>query len=195
MIRAYAFNKTWIVGFLMDIIGAVLMLKALSQAPVSELEESNHFCEVYIPIDCPVICEELPFLIVVLSEKKKYQLNFYNMFVLLLFKGVAFKMCERIRLQNLLEKWKILLVNPSIHHYCYFITILLKFQICMMLLMLGSSGKGMRRVCGWSYVEFSLGWDKKCMLSLLIVLPLSSDSMVKGVCVCVKSLRFMSQIC
>lgn len=41
MIRAYAFNKTWIVGFLMDIIGALLMLKALSQAPVSELVASD----------------------------------------------------------------------------------------------------------------------------------------------------------
>lgn len=35
MIRAYAFNKAWIVGFLMDIVGALLMLRALSQAPVS----------------------------------------------------------------------------------------------------------------------------------------------------------------
>ncbi|XP_034683973.1 probable magnesium transporter NIPA9 isoform X1 [Vitis riparia] len=38
VIRAYAFNKTWIVGFLMDIIGALLMLKALSQAPVSVIQ-------------------------------------------------------------------------------------------------------------------------------------------------------------
>lgn len=36
MIRAYAVNKAWVIGFLMDISGAMLMLRALSQAPVSE---------------------------------------------------------------------------------------------------------------------------------------------------------------
>ena len=34
--RAYAANKAWIIGFLMDICGALLMLRALSLAPVSE---------------------------------------------------------------------------------------------------------------------------------------------------------------
>ncbi|KAJ6924364.1 hypothetical protein NC652_017605 [Populus alba x Populus x berolinensis] len=34
VIRAYAANVAWIIGFLMDIIGALLMLKALSLAPV-----------------------------------------------------------------------------------------------------------------------------------------------------------------
>ncbi|XP_040997363.1 probable magnesium transporter NIPA9 isoform X4 [Juglans microcarpa x Juglans regia] len=38
VIRAYAFNKTWAVGFLMDIFGALLMLRALSQAPVSVIQ-------------------------------------------------------------------------------------------------------------------------------------------------------------
>ncbi|XP_010262042.1 PREDICTED: probable magnesium transporter NIPA9 [Nelumbo nucifera] len=38
VIRAYAFNKTWIIGFLMDIFGALLMLRALSQAPVSVIQ-------------------------------------------------------------------------------------------------------------------------------------------------------------
>ncbi|KAJ8638456.1 hypothetical protein MRB53_012723 [Persea americana] len=38
VIRAYAFNKAWIVGFLMDIVGALLMLRALSQAPVSVIQ-------------------------------------------------------------------------------------------------------------------------------------------------------------
>ncbi|KAG2666010.1 hypothetical protein I3843_15G032100 [Carya illinoinensis] len=38
VIRAYAFNKTWAVGFLMDIFGAMLMLRALSQAPVSVIQ-------------------------------------------------------------------------------------------------------------------------------------------------------------
>ncbi|KAK7859166.1 putative magnesium transporter nipa9 [Quercus suber] len=33
VIRAYAFNKSWLIGFLMDIFGAMLMLRALSQAP------------------------------------------------------------------------------------------------------------------------------------------------------------------
>ncbi|XP_022866907.1 probable magnesium transporter NIPA9 [Olea europaea var. sylvestris] len=37
VIRAYASNRTWIIGFLMDIFGAVLMLRALSQAPVNVL--------------------------------------------------------------------------------------------------------------------------------------------------------------
>uniref|UniRef100_A0A0E0JN23 Probable magnesium transporter n=1 Tax=Oryza punctata TaxID=4537 RepID=A0A0E0JN23_ORYPU len=34
VIRAYAFNRLWISGFLMDMCGAALMLTALSQAPV-----------------------------------------------------------------------------------------------------------------------------------------------------------------
>lgn len=38
VIRAYAFNKAWIVGFLMDMVGALLMLKALSLAPVSVIQ-------------------------------------------------------------------------------------------------------------------------------------------------------------
>ncbi|KAJ6814605.1 putative magnesium transporter NIPA9 [Iris pallida] len=38
VVRAYAFNKLWIIGFLMDIVGALLMLKALSQAPVSVVQ-------------------------------------------------------------------------------------------------------------------------------------------------------------
>ncbi|WCJ29424.1 hypothetical protein M5689_011063 [Euphorbia peplus] len=38
VIRAYALNKPWIIGFLMDICGAILMLKALSQAPVSVIQ-------------------------------------------------------------------------------------------------------------------------------------------------------------
>ncbi|KAL7166492.1 hypothetical protein ACSBR2_037210 [Camellia fascicularis] len=38
VIRAYAFNKAWIIGFLMDIFGAALMLQALSQAPVSVIQ-------------------------------------------------------------------------------------------------------------------------------------------------------------
>lgn len=38
VIRAYAFNRPWIVGFLMDIFGAILMLRALSQAPVSVIQ-------------------------------------------------------------------------------------------------------------------------------------------------------------
>lgn len=37
VIRAYAVNKAWVIGFLMDIFGALLMLRALSQAPVSLL--------------------------------------------------------------------------------------------------------------------------------------------------------------
>ena len=37
VIRAYALNKTWVIGFLMDIFGALLMLRALSLAPVSAL--------------------------------------------------------------------------------------------------------------------------------------------------------------
>jgi len=35
VIRAYALNKTWVIGFLMDIFGALLMLRALALAPVS----------------------------------------------------------------------------------------------------------------------------------------------------------------
>ncbi|XP_028807050.1 probable magnesium transporter NIPA9 isoform X1 [Neltuma alba] len=38
VIRAYASNKTWVIGFLMDIFGALLMLKALSLAPVSVIQ-------------------------------------------------------------------------------------------------------------------------------------------------------------
>ncbi|KAF6157222.1 hypothetical protein GIB67_041683 [Kingdonia uniflora] len=38
VLRAYAFNKAWIVGFLMDIFGALLMLRALSLAPVSVIQ-------------------------------------------------------------------------------------------------------------------------------------------------------------
>ena len=35
VIRAYAVNKPWALGFIMDIFGALLMLRALSLAPVS----------------------------------------------------------------------------------------------------------------------------------------------------------------
>ncbi|KAJ7966408.1 Protein of unknown function (DUF803) [Quillaja saponaria] len=38
VVRAYALNKTWATGFLMDIFGALLMLRALSQAPVSVIQ-------------------------------------------------------------------------------------------------------------------------------------------------------------
>ncbi|CAK7352904.1 unnamed protein product [Dovyalis caffra] len=38
VIRAYVANKAWIIGFLMDICGALLMLRALSQAPVSIIQ-------------------------------------------------------------------------------------------------------------------------------------------------------------
>ncbi|XAR70776.1 hypothetical protein NMG60_11027760 [Bertholletia excelsa] len=38
VIRAYVFNKAWIIGFLMDIFGAALMLQALSLAPVSIIQ-------------------------------------------------------------------------------------------------------------------------------------------------------------
>ncbi|KMZ65946.1 hypothetical protein ZOSMA_304G00040 [Zostera marina] len=38
VIRAYVFNKIWVFGFLMDMIGALLMLKALSTAPVSIIQ-------------------------------------------------------------------------------------------------------------------------------------------------------------
>ncbi|XP_030452596.1 probable magnesium transporter NIPA9 isoform X1 [Syzygium oleosum] len=38
VIRAYALNRDWAVGFLMDILGALLMLIALSQAPVSVIQ-------------------------------------------------------------------------------------------------------------------------------------------------------------
>ncbi|CAM8892317.1 hypothetical protein QQ045_027171 [Rhodiola kirilowii] len=38
VIRAYAFNKLWAVGFVMDILGALLMLRALSLAPVSVIQ-------------------------------------------------------------------------------------------------------------------------------------------------------------
>ncbi|XVF48692.1 hypothetical protein PTKIN_Ptkin03bG0210200 [Pterospermum kingtungense] len=38
VIRAYAVNKSWVIGFLMDIGGALLMLRALSLAPVSVIQ-------------------------------------------------------------------------------------------------------------------------------------------------------------
>ncbi|XP_047172335.1 probable magnesium transporter NIPA9 [Vigna umbellata] len=38
VIRAYALNKTWLIGFLMDIFGALLMLRALALAPVSVIQ-------------------------------------------------------------------------------------------------------------------------------------------------------------
>ncbi|XP_043703475.1 probable magnesium transporter NIPA9 isoform X2 [Telopea speciosissima] len=38
VVRAYVFNKAWVIGFLMDIFGALLMLKALSQSPVSVIQ-------------------------------------------------------------------------------------------------------------------------------------------------------------
>ncbi|XP_059645460.1 probable magnesium transporter NIPA9 [Cornus florida] len=38
VIRAYAFNRAWLMGFLMDIFGAILMLQALSRAPVSVIQ-------------------------------------------------------------------------------------------------------------------------------------------------------------
>ncbi|KAJ8750567.1 hypothetical protein K2173_015728 [Erythroxylum novogranatense] len=38
VIRAYAANKAWLIGFFMDISGAMLMLRALSQAPVSVIQ-------------------------------------------------------------------------------------------------------------------------------------------------------------
>lgn len=38
VIRAYALNRLWISGFLMDMCGAALMLTALSQAPVSVVQ-------------------------------------------------------------------------------------------------------------------------------------------------------------
>ncbi|KAK1312259.1 hypothetical protein QJS10_CPA07g00989 [Acorus calamus] len=38
VIKAYASNKAWFFGFLMDIFGALLMLRALSQAPVSVIQ-------------------------------------------------------------------------------------------------------------------------------------------------------------
>ncbi|XP_074576986.1 putative magnesium transporter NIPA9 [Curcuma longa] len=38
VIRAYILNKLWVIGFLMDIFGAILMLRALSQAPVSVIQ-------------------------------------------------------------------------------------------------------------------------------------------------------------
>ncbi|MED6219746.1 hypothetical protein PIB30_038575 [Stylosanthes scabra] len=38
VIKAYASNKTWLIGFLMDIIGALLMLRALALAPVSVIQ-------------------------------------------------------------------------------------------------------------------------------------------------------------
>ncbi|KAK4491011.1 hypothetical protein RD792_001732 [Penstemon davidsonii] len=38
VIRAYGSNRAWLIGFLMDIFGALLMLRALSQAPVSVIQ-------------------------------------------------------------------------------------------------------------------------------------------------------------
>ncbi|XP_073019864.1 probable magnesium transporter NIPA9 isoform X2 [Primulina eburnea] len=38
VIRTYVSNKPWVVGFLMDVLGAFLMLLALSQAPVSVIQ-------------------------------------------------------------------------------------------------------------------------------------------------------------
>ncbi|XP_019415859.1 PREDICTED: probable magnesium transporter NIPA9 isoform X2 [Lupinus angustifolius] len=38
VIRAYALNKPWMIGFLMDIVGALLMLRALALAPVSVIQ-------------------------------------------------------------------------------------------------------------------------------------------------------------
>ncbi|XP_044471644.1 probable magnesium transporter NIPA9 isoform X2 [Mangifera indica] len=38
VIRAYLVNKAWLIGFLLDIVGAILMLRALSQAPVSVIQ-------------------------------------------------------------------------------------------------------------------------------------------------------------
>ncbi|KAG0490620.1 hypothetical protein HPP92_007483 [Vanilla planifolia] len=38
VLKAYIFNKSWIIGFVMDMLGAVLMLKALSLAPVSIIQ-------------------------------------------------------------------------------------------------------------------------------------------------------------
>jgi len=37
VIRSYASNRTWVIGFLVDIFGALLMLRALSLAPVSPM--------------------------------------------------------------------------------------------------------------------------------------------------------------
>ncbi|KAL3633059.1 hypothetical protein CASFOL_026043 [Castilleja foliolosa] len=37
VIRAYASNRAWIIGILMDIFGAILMLLALSHAPKTEI--------------------------------------------------------------------------------------------------------------------------------------------------------------
>ncbi|KAL4583605.1 hypothetical protein LXL04_008183 [Taraxacum kok-saghyz] len=38
VVRAYASNKPWLIGFLMDYFGALLMLRALSLAPVSVIQ-------------------------------------------------------------------------------------------------------------------------------------------------------------
>jgi|APAra0007618328_1042625.scaffolds.fasta_scaffold04758_1 hypothetical protein len=43
VLRAYAENKPWALGFLMDIVGALLMLRALSLAPVSKVFSIFHF--------------------------------------------------------------------------------------------------------------------------------------------------------
>lgn len=36
VIRKYGGSRTWIIGVAVDVLGALLMLKAVSQAPVSE---------------------------------------------------------------------------------------------------------------------------------------------------------------
>jgi len=41
VIRSYASNRTWVIGFLVDIFGALLMLRALSLAPVSPISHAN----------------------------------------------------------------------------------------------------------------------------------------------------------
>ncbi|KAL3626440.1 hypothetical protein CASFOL_029989 [Castilleja foliolosa] len=38
VIRAYASDRAWIIGILMDIFGAILILLALSHAPVNSIE-------------------------------------------------------------------------------------------------------------------------------------------------------------
>lgn len=38
VLRAYALNRSWLIGFLMDMFGAALMLRAISQAPVSVIQ-------------------------------------------------------------------------------------------------------------------------------------------------------------
>ncbi|KAK4783067.1 hypothetical protein SAY86_007441 [Trapa natans] len=38
IVKTYAMNRTWAIGFMMDIGGAILMLRALSLAPVSVIQ-------------------------------------------------------------------------------------------------------------------------------------------------------------